>query len=412
MNDREFHARDAACYSPRFSEKLAQKIPDHLLVDMLSDFIESRDEAFCRTSQVCRSWNRALSDSSFWESRLRSRFGLSTDLYHPGYRDRFESHSTDSSESEAHPKEVYGATHALERRFSSGAFVARSRTCIRATITSACIRDETVFLSDSFGSIYSQSVSPPSGGEGNFSCPLPSPILTCSCPVSCLSVSVRSFSLVAGLRDGSILMWPDLTIDPVLRKVHSSRISGLASTADSLIFVSTNDGLLSITDLQTGDVVSNRRFAPEASPNAVSVCGENTILVGCRDNSCRLVDSRTDAAAMSIPLSDWCLCVEGSDTFLIRASDKAVNLFDLRNVDNAIDARHRSHRLVSKFKSDQALRLVSCGLDGEVKVSSLESLAAPISVHAEDDYILAIDFDRTTMCCGGMRGKLETFIFN
>jgi WD40 repeat protein len=97
---------------------------------------------------------------------------------------------------------------------------------------------------------------------------------------------------------------------------------------------------------------------------------------------------------------------------LFRASDKAVKTFDTRFPTMFIEERHRSSRLISRFKSDGKLRLVSCGLDGHVLVSSLEQrIELPVSLHSEDDYILAIDFDRTMLACGGINGKFSVFTF-
>jgi WD40 repeat protein len=78
-----------------------------------------------------------------------------------------------------------------------------------------------------------------------------------------------------------------------------------------------------------------------------------------------------------------------------------------------LESRHRGRRLISKFKSDGSLRMVSCGLDGEIKVSSLESLESTVtSIYSDDDYLLAVDFNRTRLICGGMNGLIEVFSFN
>jgi WD40 repeat protein len=114
-------------------------------------------------------------------------------------------------------------------------------------------------------------------------------------------------------------------------------------------------------------------------------------------------------------MDDWCLCVEPDpfNTHIFRASDKAVKVFDTRNPSECIEERHSGRRLISRFKSDGKLRLVSCGLDGHVLVSSLEErkCVKPVSLHSENDYILAVDFDRTRLACGGINGKFSIFTF-
>ena len=127
----------------------------------------------------------------------------------------------------------------------------------------------------------------------------------------------------------------------------------------------------------------------------------------------RILDFRSGDYVTILPMEDWSLCVEAdsSDT-VIRASDRAVKTFDLRLPEQPIESRHNGRRLISQFKSDSKLRLVSCGLDGQVLVSSLESNhCQPSPVHSCDDYILSIDFDRTRLACGAINGKYNLFTF-
>lgn len=379
-------------------------IPDHLLVDLMSDFLDGSIRDSCRVAQVCRSWNYAISDKLYWEQRLCSDFGHDQMLYHPHFRDRSDSVSTEASD--FHPREIYGATHTLEQRFTSGDFQSRSRMYHKGAVTCVVMAEDQVVVGDSKGiiSIYdSQIQAPPSG---------PMRIVSSS-PITALTINDRI--LLSGHSSGGITVWDSPNSGNFLQ-VHeaSSRISGMVVSDSTLITASTVDGSVRGTDLHTGNEIFVRRFSPDGPPNAITALAPNILFTGCRNNRAVVVDARSDSRndSLSIPLSDWCLCVEGSpDPNLVRMSDKAVHLFDLRRIDRSVESRHSSDRLISRFKSDAALRLVSCGLDGQVKVSSLKSDQVTC-IHSSEDYILSLDFSRTTLCCGGMNGKLELYDFN
>jgi hypothetical protein len=396
------------------------RIPDHLLVDLLERYLGGAITAICRTSQVCKSWNLALSDTTFWGTKLASRFGSSSELHHPHFRDRADSTATTFSEAEIHPRDVYAATHTLEYRFSSGNFTSRDKVFNESAITCLTIVRDTLFASDCTGVIRRiamdsgfPAMQVPEAQRLNES----GSCVNTDSPVSTLIPFNEKF-LLSGHLDGSIRLWQDQLESPTRVVAHESRVTCAAqSSPGEMVSVSSKDSSLKGIDLTCSRVREIRSFEPEGAPNTVASIDTNLIAVGCRDNTCRLIDTRTRqfSSNMSLNLEDWCLCVEpctSSPNFL-RASDKSVHLFDLRNPSQPADTRHRSNRLISRFKSDSSLRLVSCGLDGEVRVSSLEKPEGTVtSLHAEDDYLLALDFDRTTLCCGGMNGKLQVFSFN
>ena len=392
-------------------------IPDHLLVDMMEQFLEGSIESLCRSSQVCISWNAALAEPRIWRSRLVSRFGPDTSLYHPDYHARFDSVSTSGSDSETHPKEVYAATHTLEKRFSSGSFISRGRFYHPVPITNVALSNGKCFLTDSSG----QLLSVPVAVLDNESTQLEDTPAQClsralSSPASCLK-QLGDKTLLLGHVDGSLSVSNPVHDSDTRLMCHDGRVSGLALQSESrVVSVSSKDATVKISSLDHPAIVETRYLSSASAPNAVTSNDPVTAIVGCRDDKCRFYDFRVPNGPVSeIPMSDWCLCVEASasNPHYMRASDKIVHLFDFRNLSSPIESRHQSTRLISKFKSDDKLRLVSCGLDGELKVSSLEFQDAPVtSLHSSEDNILAADFDRTTLCCGGMNGKFEIFAFN
>ena len=399
---------DTSLYKMDSDYLLHEKIPDHILIDMVDQFLEGSVQAICRGSQVCKYWNQAFCETQLWRSKLLSRFGSDPAYYHPQFRDRFDSVSTTDSDEELGHKEVYAATHVLERRFSGGAFISRERHYHPHPITCLAIRDSAVFLADSRGSVSTFDISslPVEGNERL------APCVQFSSPVSSIVISDNEF-VITGHLDGSIRGSDTLEI-----QVHDSRVTDLAIVDNfSLLSVSSRDACISLTDLSDSCVSQMRRLSNESAPTTVAALSPTTAIIGCRDNCCRIYDWRQPGGPASIvEMADWCLCVETSplpsNPLMFRASDKGVHLFDSRHLSSPVETRHKSNRLISKFRSDFSLRLVSCGFDGELKISSLESQNGDVSIHTADDYILAADFDRTTLCCGGMNGKIEVFSFN
>ena len=388
---------------------LLAKVPDHVLVDLVENFVGGSVETACRGAQICRSWNDALSSSIFWRSKLRSRFGVRPELYHPEFRERFDSTSTASSESGIHPRDVYGATHLLERRFSSGLFGSKERICDDAPITALHMNGSVAVASNSGGSL---TVVPTNSSSSFDSLPR----VQTGSVISCLAGQSDN-QIWSAHQDGSIQLWDIQELSQVANhSVHNSRVSGLVATNEKVLTISSKDGTLRVCDISVESVNIAQNFAPDSTPNSIASVDQNLVMLGCRDNTCRLVDLRIREQGLPVVhLADWCLCVEPctSNPSHVRASDKAVHLFDLRMLLAPLESRHKGRRLISDFKSDGSLRMVSCGLDGEIKVSSLESLGSAVtSIYSDDDYLLAVDFNRTTLICGGMNGLIEVFSFN
>jgi len=390
----------------------SHELPDHILLDLFTEFMDDPVDNQVRLSTVCRRWANAFSDAQMWAAKLKARFGHCGTLHHPRFRSFSGSECWTSSETDFHPKQVYGATHSLERSFSRGNFISRSRCYWPSVVTSVAISPKGIFVGDVDGKV-SKHGTPFEGDWGVIQ-----QSHSCSSAVSSLCSPAGEYDAISGHSDGSIAIWRDSSLASVQIHEASSRVTAMASSHGSLLSVSSSDLSLRATDINAGSVQIMRRFGFSEIPNSIAVfpnCPE-IVVVGFRDECARIFDVRTRNDSLEFKLSDWCLCVETSsqDANKIRASDKAVNLFDLRKSGEAVEERHRGKRLVSRFKSDSTLRLVSCGLDGEVKVSSLET-APPlnaVSITTSEDYILAVDFDRTTLVCGGMSGKLELFAFN
>ena len=387
------------------------EIPDHVLIDVMNDFLDDPIDSQIRLSSVCRRWDEALSDRLLWKIQLQKRFGKSEKLIHPRFR--LEGLSNQAFESDTHPKEIYGATHSLEKKFMRGEYISHSRSSLRSVVTCISISAEGIFSGDVEGKIWKHRYPDvrDSGGlvvEG---------ILSSPSPVSALHALQDFNALLSGHSNGSISLWTSSTRVKLAVHEPASRVTSISSTQHSILSVSSSDCSLRSTDLNTGLVRTIRRFPTEAIPTSISapLWDPNTVVAGFRDECARIFDLRTENEGIVFPLSDWCLCVETcEDVHKFRASDKSVKLFDARRNSEPVEQRHKSNRLVSKFKSDSALRLVSCGLDGKVKVSSLETEGGkdPVAVHSSEDYMLAVDFDRTTLVCGGMSGELELFGFN
>ena len=371
-------------------DSIAKELPDHLLVDILGEFLHGEVKTFCFASQACKSWSSALSNEPFWNRCLVSRFGSDERVYHPGHM---------NYESSCRSREVYAATHCLERRFSSGEFSRRSWDRFDASLTDVLISGEKIYIGDNKGRIHLHDPE----------LLTPSLHLNSVSGVSCLAVN--SDLLFSGHADGTVKLWGANNIDPVRPiPVHepNSRVNAIASP-NSGCFASSSpvDMTVRLVDISKESEFFMRPFSPESSPNSLAVSSPNVFLVGCRDNCARVIDIRSrEREALLMQLTDWCLCVEWSSEFTVRASDKAVHVFDLRFPGSPVSVHHASKRLITKFKSDAVLRLVSCGLDGQVNVSSIDE-AVPRTM-MENDYILSLDFSRTTLCFGDINGLFQS----
>jgi hypothetical protein len=374
-------------------------LPDGIVFDIVMDYLVDSVSDSVRLSKCCRALNRIVSDEYIWEQKLNRRFGSDSTLFHHPYK---------ATPGEVpHPRKLYGATHALERRFSMGEFrQARILGTSNTIITSTMLYQDRIVLGDMKGIVQSfdeSNVLPPKDvAHPNGS------------PVTCLTQ--LNGVVLSGHTDGSI-MHGHQSIRILDESVRIDSVGLFQS--NQLSVCSTNDRSVSICDLPASTApISVKRFSPDSAPTRIASFPVDSIfssslLVGQRDCCASVIDLRSGRNSHQLNLTDWCLSVATSSIgpFITKASDKAVNYFDLRKPNQAVSVKHRGNRLISDFASDDKLRLASCGLDGKVKVSSLEKDGAPVVLLSEPDYILSLDFSRTTLVCGGLSGKAHIFNF-
>ena len=392
---------DELAIAPNPPENSALALPDHILFDVIEDFLDDALSSMGKVAQVCRDYNKALSNPSFWSLKLYDRFD--SQFIHPYYNpvSRFD------------PRVVYQATHMLEKSFARGIFNAKSNFRTPNSIISAIrIHNGDLVVGGSDGSVKYIRIPDVSDFPlevGPTSCNS-HPLMS---GVTCLAAVGNG--IVSGHTDGSLVLHSTGYFEQLPTETRdASAVSSISSFSDAKVFYSSHRSI-QIYDLEKQTFILSKRTSPEALPNSVST-RESYGIVGFRDKKVRILDFRSGVYVTSLVMNNWCLCVEAADSSddVIRASDRAVKTFDLRNPDEPIDTRHETNRLVSQFKSDSKLRLVSCGLDGQVLVSSLEppkSSDPPQAVHACEDYILTLDFDRTRLACGGINGKYNLFTF-
>jgi WD40 repeat protein len=380
----------------------AVDIPDHMLFDILEEYLEGCLTTFGRVSQACKGYQHALSNPAFWTLKLFGRFEKR--FLHPAFAQSVF----------RNPRAIYRATHILERRFTQGVFADKSNFRTRnSIITSVRIHRGMLIVGDSSGTVRClrlPEITDP-GPESNYKFPQIFEYHGCS-GITCIApVGSR---IVSGHIDGTCVIHSIDQFKPHTLTLHGGGcVSSVSQVSDSIILSSSiADRSILLYDVGRMVPLLTKRTAPEALPHSVSAYS-NVGIIGHRDKCVRILDFRSGDYVTILPMEDWSLCVEAdsSDT-VIRASDRAVKTFDLRLPEQPIESRHNGRRLISQFKSDSKLRLVSCGLDGQVLVSSLESNhCQPSPVHSCDDYILSIDFDRTRLACGAINGKYNLFTF-
>ena len=386
--------------TPNQSDSSALALPDHILFSVIENFVDENLSSIGTVAQVCRDYHNALSNPSFWSLKLYGRFDA--EFFHPCY----------TSTSHIDPRSVYQATHVLEKCFTRGLFSAKSNfRTPNSIITAIRIHDGNLVVGASDGSVKYVGLPNDSAAQaadltGTINSHPDMSGVTCLAPLGC--------DIVSGHTDGSLFVHKPTSPERLPTQLPlTSPITSIAGIGDTKVFFSTH-GCIQMYDLETQTRVLTKRTSPDALPNSVSVRG-SVAVIGFRDKKARIIDLRSGEYVTSIAMSNWCLCVEtDSSDYILRASDRAVKTFDLRSPSAPLDIRHGTNRLISQFKSDSKLRLVSCGLDGQVLVSSLEPskcFETPQSVHACEDYILTLDFDRTRLACGGINGKYNLFTF-
>jgi len=378
---------------------------------------------------------------------------------------------------------AYAKLHELEARFSGGQYSARevlrkpqegaaildlhlsSGYHEDATSAFAALRNGTLVkfsLEDEEGFCRS---GPDSGAPAPARpvvefCP-PTDRTGCGGPTLCclpISASVEPCSedapfVLAGYAMGGICGWDvseGTSYCPLSwENAHAQRVTALTRLGNSDLVSAGSDGILKAWALD-GDRFGQiqRSFLGHRGP-VVSVSASpfdpNLMLSGSHDRCIRLWDARVAGEAVAMwSQQDWVTCVDfhPANSNHLFSSDKAVHLWDLRMVpdrsgslgDGAtniytqshISESHRHRKLVSRFRVD-FLRLVSCSLDGSVKVSSLEnpdqSMVYPLSaepagrspeatLRTSTDYVLSIDFDTTRLVVGGVDGGVDIYDFS
>lgn len=372
-----------------------QNLPDDLLIEVLVFILEYPVFTSCTASRVCRRWRDVLTDEALWERHYNGRFNR---------RKRRRSSF----------REEYAENHVLEASFTFGNFSARKSIQLDSTVTQVRLADDgSCIVGNNRGdvSIYRDlsTINSPTRSTSV-------PVQYGESPVTCLYSSVGN--VYAGFKSGCISFFSkDLECMQTV-KHGSSSITSVVELGTSFVATSA-DSLTRILDKTTLSTISIYR-SPD--PCCAAALAESVYCVGGKDRRVRVYDSRCGSVPVSTTglLADWVLCVEG-DLTALRASDRSVQLFDFRAGLHAfVNSMHCRKRLITKFKTDPGFRLVSCGLDGDILVSSLEvQTHMPINrvsemarVYAEGDYLLSLDFDQTRIVCSGIAGNLDVLHFN
>ncbi len=377
-------------------------VPDGFMFDVLLSYLGGSVHTSVKLSKCCRSLNTALSSEDIWKLKLIQRFGDNGYFYHPSF--------VFPEPGLFHPKDVYAATHNLEHRFSSAQFCRAQVFDMQGqVITCMLLGDADLIVGDLGGNVRYRANDDVHG--------LIQVIHPNSSAVTCLTR--LNGHIVSGHSDGSLMQLNEGAMNPVL--FSASRIDSITTTHEGHLGVcSSTERSVRLFDTEHSySEVLVRRFDPLSSPTCIAAASlssivPSSIILGHKDNRARILDTRTGRESYRLDLSDWCLCASFStqDPYIVKAADKAINFIDLRKPNSILDTKHKGRRLISKFASDDKLRLASCGLDGTVKVSSLErSSDCPVILHSDPDYILALDFNRTSLAYVGLSGNAHIFTF-
>mmetsp|Transcript_65477 Transcript_65477/g.122160 ORF Transcript_65477/g.122160 Transcript_65477/m.122160 type:complete len:601 (+) Transcript_65477:76-1878(+) len=284
----------------------------------------------------------------------------------------------------------------------------------------------------------------------------------CCLPLAHATTDVKEPSvLAAGYSMGQLSAWDLFTGASVApagwQTAHAGRIPALASLCGGHTLLSaSSDGLVKAWDLnahrfgelvrtftatssrgdgQLVETAGNKVASVAASPRDMGL-----FLTGGHDRQVRLWDSRQANVVSHWQQHDWATCVDFHPlvTDRVYSSDKCVHEWDLRQLAQPLQSRHRHRKLISRFRLDP-LRLASCSLDGTVKVSSMEApnmrRASPHASRthsgqrgespaelrrgcdaktlcASTDYVLSMDFDAERLIAGGVNGQVDVYDFS
>ncbi|CAD7966264.1 unnamed protein product [Amoebophrya sp. A120] len=296
----------------------------------------------------------------------------------------------------------YVALHDLERRFRKGLFDRKIQ--LTAEPTPVCDVHLTPGTRDVSIALGSGEILSMRGKEILSRQTAPSPAVRCF-------VDRVSGTLFAGLQSGEIMIGGQ-----IFAKAHLGKVCGLeqvintvasiggggpasplsvrassSSPSDALISPSTNllfscsssDDCVKLWDIQHGkrnEAIAAYRHESVTTLSAVSAY---EVWSGGNDRMLNRWDTRvigTTGPVQSFgPADDWVMMVEagGQSGNLVRAADKAIHLWDARYGTKPLLTTHKHKKLITRFHSmmtrrTHAPRLVSCSLDGRVKISSLD----------------------------------------
>lgn len=351
-------------------------------------------QQYCGLAQVCSTLSGTLRSEGIWCREYHSRFHGATHSEQP------------TSPTRLSWQQRFMQRHQTEREFLHGSFGQWSRDnrakCLAVRLAAEGSR---AFAAFEDGQIAEYTVS-----EGElpqltdiFAPPEQMRPATCVLP--------HRGAIFAGYGTGEVLGIQDKR--PVFEaKMHGGVTSLCAS--GGLLVTGSHDCCVRLYDVERADspcVIAGLHTSAVASVAALPE--SDSVVTGSQDRHLRVIDPRSGRVAAVARLGDWCLCVEPVDATTVRASDKSVKLFDLRNLAQPVSEEMRHRKLVCEFRSDR-IRLVSCGLDGRVQVRSLEpETVAPRTTVSQlcefTDYVMSVDFHERSLVCGTNVGALEIF---
>ncbi|KAL8430532.1 hypothetical protein Efla_000477 [Eimeria flavescens] len=199
--------------------------------------------------------------------------------------------------------------------------------------------------------------------------------------------------LLAGYADGVVRLWclqqqqQLCHLETSAGGVHALCLPSSSSSSGLLVWAGCSSGDLLLLSLGEGRMQQLSLFGGHEG-GVLSVAFQpatGLFFSGAKDRMVFGYDPRASLRPVCrLPHGDWVASLDTAgdaqllQPHLIRTGDKRVHAWDIRSPDSPIpEPQHRQHchkQLISGVRSD-ALRLVSCSLDGSVLASSLEGAA-------------------------------------
>mmetsp|Transcript_10618 Transcript_10618/g.25945 ORF Transcript_10618/g.25945 Transcript_10618/m.25945 type:complete len:788 (+) Transcript_10618:311-2674(+) len=385
----------------------ATQLPPELWNKVLVEYCDASNRSVGRLAQTCTALrNTILEDDGIWRTLFQRRFGAhatvtappnphnSTELMIPARTSRIASSTSTSGTADALRgcgtapsgacsintfRDHYVALHDLERRFRKGLWDRKLKLATHPTPVcdvhlNPGTRDVCIAL-----------------GSGEIVCMRGRDVLSRKHAVS---PAVRCFVapgevLYAGLQNGDILIGDDFS----LQKAHAGKVCGLEKCVgageESLLFsCSPADDCVKLWDLNASNARDPVMVWRHDSASTLSVVSGVDVWTGGSDRMLNRWDAREMGSGRPVqsfgPADDWVMMVEAGSGNMVRAADKAIHLWDPRYPKSAVLSTHRHQKLITRFHSMMtrktcAPRLVSCSLDGRVKISSLDRYRDDVS---------------------------------